>query len=614
MKREKTKRNIKLNWKFTIVIITAITIPIAIFAGVLFYNLEQNAVEENKKYMEYKMDKNAEITRTCIDSVNMSTQFFLSDEGMLEVLLKTAQGQQMTTQELVEFQTSDVQDLERLVSNNPLLYVVRIFSSEDQVQEMMPILYRRDRMQRLAWADEMETQGSDGGWHFGYTDQVFSSLISNQGEALAGYITPVMDYEEGCLGYIEAAVTMRDLIPGLYETGEQEWGVFFAQDGQTFYGDNRVNAEGEPEEELYEWLQTRWEQPDKEWVDYVRLGKRNLIVTSQKNGELGGILVGVKDITGEIQAVYHERSVFIGVMLVLLTGVVFIVNMIVQHMLRQFYAILRSMRKVESGNLSVRITRLSNDEMGELGVQLNRMLDRIQEIMQENIDREVLVKNSEIRALQNQINAHFIYNVLESIKMMAEIDEEYAISDAITSLGRLLRYSMKWHSKNVALQDELEYIRNYMALINLRNDYAIQLSLKIPEELYTQEIPKMSLQPVVENSILHGIDPLGEDNTIYIKAWAEENDCVIEISDAGQGMTDEELKLITDRLHGRVEPSGGKGGIGLKNVQDRIVLGFGKKYGLTVYSKKGCYTKVRIRIPLNQEKEAKDAGAEGSQG
>lgn len=277
--------------KLTIVIITAITIPIAIFAGVLFYNLEQNTVEENKKYMEYKMDKNAEITRTCIDSVNMSTQFFLSDEGMREILLKTAQGQQMTT------------------------------------------------------------QGSDGGWHFGYTDQVFSSLISNQGEALAGYITPVMDYEKGCLGYIEAAVTMRDLIPGLYETGEQEWGVFFAQDGQTFYGDNQVNAEGEPEEELYEWLQTRWEQPDKEWVDYVRLGKRNLIVTSQKNGELGGILVGVKDITGEIQAFYRERSIFIGVMLVLLTGIVFIVNMIVQHMLRQFYAILRSMRKVESGDL-----------------------------------------------------------------------------------------------------------------------------------------------------------------------------------------------------------------------------------------------------------------------
>lgn len=85
-------------------------------------------------------------------------------------------------------------------------------------------------------------------------------------------------------------------------------------------------------------------------------------------------------------------------------------------MLRQFYMILQSMRQVEKGDLSVRIDRCSNDEMGELGSQLNRMLDRIQDIMQENINREVLVKNSEIRALQNQINAHFIYNVLESVK------------------------------------------------------------------------------------------------------------------------------------------------------------------------------------------------------
>lgn len=148
--------------------------------------------------------------------------------------------------------------------------------------------------------------------------------------------------------------------------------------------------------------------------------------------------------------------------------------------------------------------------------------------------------------------------------MMAEIDEEYEISDAITSLGRLLRYSMKWTSKNVLLKDEMDYIRDYMALINLRYDFTVTLSTNIPEELMKQEIPKMSLQPVVENAILHGIEPLGVDSTIYIKAWMEEEDCIIEISDAGQGMTDAELKILTDRLQSKVEKAEGKGGIGLK--------------------------------------------------
>ena len=146
------------------------------------------------------------------------------------------------------------------------------------------------------------------------------------------------------------------------------------------------------------------------------------------------------------------------------------------------------------------------------------MLDNIQVLMREKIQQEVLVKNTEIKALQNQINAHFIYNVLESIKMMAEIDEKYEISDAITALGELLRYNLKWVSSNVTIREEVAYIRNYIRLMNLRYDFAIILSVNIDDDIYSQSIPKMSLQPIVENAILHGIAELGEDATIYIKS------------------------------------------------------------------------------------------------
>ena len=98
---------------------------------------------------------------------------------------------------------------------------------------------------------------------------------------------------------------------------------------------------------------------------------------------------------------------------------------------------------MQKGNLEIRVPHCGNDEIGELGLQINKMLSHITQLMDDNIKREILVKDSEIRALQNQINAHFIYNVLESIKMMAEIDEKYDISDAVTALGKLLRYSMK---------------------------------------------------------------------------------------------------------------------------------------------------------------------------
>lgn len=592
----------KLNWKFTVVIIAAVTIPIAIFAGILFYNLEQSTISENRSYMEYKMDKNAETMYTCMDSVTMSTQFFLSDEQLLEMLARDYSGETISTQELVDFQKSDIKNLERLVSNNPLLYSVRIYSRTDTIQEMMPVLYRHNRMENLDWAAEYENAGT-ADWKFGYADTTFSSLVSTQTKDLAGYVTPVVDYRLGTIGTIEAVVPMQNLFPGLYEKSEGEWGCFVTEDGCVYYGSNYADEAGQLQDKIWERVQQERSDADGQnsFVSYYKLGARKLIVTAYRENELGGTILGIKDITAEIQKVYDTRSWFIGGMIVLLIGVAFIINWIVQQMLRQFYEILQSMRAVEKGDLSIRIASHSRDEMGELGSQLNKMLDRIQDIMEENINREVLVKNSEIRALQNQINAHFIYNVLESIKMMAEIDEEYEISDAITSLGRLLRYSMKWTSKNVLLKDELDYIDDYMALINLRYDFTVTLSTNIPEELMQQEIPKMSLQPVVENAILHGIEPLGVDSTIYIKAWMEEGDCIIEISDAGQGMTDAELKILTDRLQGKVEKAEGKGGIGLKNVHDRIGLEFGPEYGLQIFTRTDCYTKVRIKLPVKRK-------------
>lgn len=249
----------------------------------------------------------------------------------------------------------------------------------------------------------------------------------------------------------------------------------------------------------------------------------------------------------------------------------------------------------------MRVEHTGSDEMGELGANINLMLDTIKRLMEENIDRELLMKNSEIRALQNQINAHFIYNVLESIKMMAEIDEEFAISDAITSLGKLLRYGMKWSTKNVTVEQEIDYIKNYLDLINLRFDYRINLALTIPDNIYNQQIPKMSLQPIIENAIYHGIEELAEDSSIYIKAIIEGKDYTIEITDSGRGMTEVEVKELQKKISGEIDVGGGSGnGIGLKNVQDRIQIAFGPNYGISVASKLNCYTKVMIKLPITQ--------------
>ena len=160
---------------------------------------------------------------------------------------------------------------------------------------------------------------------------------------------------------------------------------------------------------------------------------------------------------------------------------------------------------------------------------------------------------------------------------------------------------MKWVSHNVTVRDEINYIKNYIQLMNLRYDFEILLNIKIEETLYNQEIPKMSLQPIVENAICHGIVEAAEDAVIYIKAVSYPDRFEISITDSGMGMSEEQLSKLEQKVQGKIEASGGAGnGIGLKNVQDRIRMQFGEPYGLKFYSREKCYTKVCVILPLKQ--------------
>ncbi|MBR1848792.1 MAG: sensor histidine kinase [Lachnospiraceae bacterium] len=584
-------RNAKLNTKFTLLIILLVALPIGIMGGIIFYNMEENVVKENVNYTVYNVIRSREDMETKLTSVNMVTQYFLSDASLREVLRDAADHKQLSTQELREIYMEDISDLERLVNNNPVLYGVRVYSSSDDLQEMVPILYRHERSLHQPWSN-LE---AEEGWHLNYEDRIFTSNKSVKPTGrIASRVTAIADHEKGTIATIEACISMRDLFPSLYENLENESACFLTKSGTLI-------SETTMEEELKSQIEEKFGSLEKseEVHTFYQKGKTNLILSGIYIDELEGYLIRVADITGTVKNVYNMRNIFVVTMLVFIVLLAFAVSFMVKVLLSHFYEILGSIRSIQKGDMTVRIAHTTGDEMGELGHQINKMMDRIQNLMEENLRRELLAKNSEIRSLQNQINAHFIYNVLESIKMMAEMEEQYEISDAITSLGKLLRYSMKWRSGNVLLKEELEYIRNYLALINLRFDYEIYLSENIPEELMNQRIPKMSLQPIVENAIYHGIEQIAEDTTIYIKGILQDKTCCLEISDMGRGMSEEKLAELQEKL--QMKDSYGEDsehGIGLKNVQDRIHMAFGDAYGLSVSSKEGLYTKVSLTLPL----------------
>lgn len=324
------------------------------------------------------------------------------------------------------------------------------------------------------------------------------------------------------------------------------------------------------------------------------------IVSTVYSNSLGGTYVRIVGTKKIVNSYYKSQLLYFIVVFLSMIVFIFIVAILIKNSFSRFNNLTKEVSEIKNGNI-IKLTEKGNDEISELGKQINKMVYSLEKLNEENIERQLLAKNAEIRSLQNQINAHFMYNVLETIKMMAEIKEEYVISDAITTLGNMFRYSMKWSSGMVELKQEILNIQNYLSLMNLRQDYEIFLSLNVPAELLHIKIPKMSLQPIVENSVNHGIEEMAEDTTIYIKVFKEENNVIIEVSDMGIGMSQEKLNELIRSINSKEQISDDKEhGRALYNVQQRIKMYFGKEYGLQIFSQEGAYTKVSICIPNDE--------------
>lgn len=587
----------KLNVKFTAIIGLIVFIPIIVIYGMLFHNLKETMISQVKNITaDTMMQIDSEIQKT-VDLCNMSTQVFLNNQNLHDFLIKLKSGEEISTDEIVSFYQNDIGMLERLVNSNPYLYRIRVYAQNNDFSEMMPILFQQKRMEAFPWSSSYLS----GSWQYDYSDEAFGGLTSRAAGHVMSLVTDMEDYELGKIGVLEVAVDMTQIFPQLFEENESSWGCFLDEEGNIYGGEKESRFKGHREEILEKVFEY---SGNEAYYTETKIAGETLILGSIPVKELAGRLVWAVSVQEELHGIDRQRNASLAIMAVIFALLILLINVIVRALLGQFYGVLSVIRQVQDGNLEVRAPEGGKDEISELGAQINKMLDHIQFLIDENVNRERLMKNSEIRALQNQINAHFIYNVLESIKMMAEIREDYDISDAVTSLGRLLRYSMRWVSQNVTVREEIQYIRDYLDLINLRYDYEIVLSLKISDNVYRQEIPKMSLQPIVENAIYHGIEELAEDAAIYIKAVEYEEYFVLEITDSGKGMTEEQVRQLEKKIAGEIEVSGGSGnGIGLKNVQDRIRISFGEEYGIGVVSKEGCFTKVTVKIPFAKREE-----------
>ncbi|WP_317618348.1 sensor histidine kinase [Paenibacillus sp. PL91] len=273
----------------------------------------------------------------------------------------------------------------------------------------------------------------------------------------------------------------------------------------------------------------------------------------------------------------------------------------------------KRMQELEDKQFYSAISITGPQEISSLLETYNKMVKEIRGLLLRVKEEYEQKEEMRFRALQAQINPHFLLNTLNNIKWMAYIRNNSEVGDMLSNLGGILEGSIGRGASLIPLKQELDYIDNYIGLMKMKFLEKLSVEMDIPEDLMDQEVIKIMLQPIIENCLEHGIEPMSGLGRIVIKAQYEEDQFVLRVWDNGIGMESNRLKEIHERLSASsAEPPPDR--IGVKNVHDRIRLQYGEEYGLRITSEPDAGTTVEFRLPIKKVQKGIGDETEGDTG
>jgi two-component system sensor histidine kinase YesM len=336
-----------------------------------------------------------------------------------------------------------------------------------------------------------------------------------------------------------------------------------------------------------------------EMIDKVKQSSSGSFITGEGNKKriytiqethFGWKIVGVAYASELIANQYQiNLSYFLWTILALVIAL-YLSFFISRHLSRPIKMLQSNMKQVEKGDFSIRSEFRSKNEIGQLSHTFNIMVGRIRDLMNQIIQNEESKRKSEMKLLEAQINPHFLYNTLDSIIWMAERKKHDEVVLMTSSLAKLFRSIINKNNETVPVRVEIEHITNYLLIQTMRYKDKLDFQIDVDPSILEVHIPKIILQPIVENAIYHGIKNKLESGLVKITGKADGDTIVFVVADDGVGMEQEKLDQILKLKEGIIR------GIGVSNVNERIKL-FGKEFGLTFESEKWEGTKVTIVLP-----------------
>lgn len=583
-----------LRTKLILVYIIIIAIPIISGAFIIFRDLRNEAINKAVIEAKHKTKALAVDIEHEIERMRRLDQMVANSFELKNFL---AYEEDISVEEYMKFRKGYLSVFEKLKITNPEINSLRFFTYDNKILEMWPYIYNLKRINNES-LNKLNSSKNTEIWQTNHSEDRISWDNSLSSKRVISLYHKIFYPNKQFLGVIEINMEVDKVFKNILGENNRDILYYMVINGNIIT--NKDNSayirEDLPD---YVLVETSKLATSEKFIEFKNNGK-NMRAIKEDIPYINAQIVGIvleENIKGQIK---ENRNRIIYLTCIVLLMLVFATNRFIKIILKKLKVIVQSMRKVQKGNLNIDIPVYGEDEMGELAYHFRKMLKRINELIEKLLNRQVAVKNAEIRALQTQINSHFIYNALENIKMMAIINYEYDISDSITLLGNLMRYSMDWKNHKVNVRDEIEYIKKYIAIVNICSDYKIYLNIEIEDSVLEIGILKMTIQPLVENAIQHGIIPKSTEGNVTIRNVIILEESYIEVLDDGIGMNESELKELKQSLSKEaysINNTEEGNSIGLDNVKNRLELFYGyDKDELYIESIENKYTLVRIKI------------------
>lgn len=553
--KEKKTRFISLNIKVFCISLVVVMIPILII-GSLLYDRTIKIIEQKQETAVLNSFRNiADNLQGMMDNAQNISLFLIQDEAIRNALSL----EEKSKSDLLEYQNDIISSLCFFVGQNTYIQNIYIEGENDfEVaigekcvdisDDILSKVHIRNGGAVWAWTENQEN------------GEIFLSLTREINN---------IEYIPETLGIININLSEK-VLQEQFENHIQAYPGYIAI----------VNEKGE---EMFSSGGMFLQKKHKNWEEILK-NEDGLIQISQNANEVyyfykipnqpWGLIscINTQDLFGEIDTI---RTLLISGIVITLILCLIIIYAFSEIILKPLRILTKRMQDITEENYNIRIDIQSNDEIGVLSNSFNKMVKRLDELVNEVLKGEILKRDAQIEALQAQINPHFLYNNLDMAYWMSRLEHADKTGKILLALSDLYRLTVRTSGKLVSVETEAHYMEDYIVIQQMRLNDMVHFVVEVEESVLHHATEKFVIQPLIENSIEHGILPKGEHGEIRIRIYKCESNLYFEVEDTGIGASIEEMTNLL-----RKQQNEGKRGLAIRNIDQRIKLQFGSEYGL----------------------------------